>query len=99
MHVAALTLVVAGTAVVVMACLAALAFGDFYRRLHCATAVTSLGVPLVALGLSVDSGANLTTASILLPVALLFLTSPILSAAVARTRAQAEGRVRSESPE
>lgn len=99
MYVAALTLVIAGTVIVVAACLAALAFGDFYRRLHCTTAVTSLGVPLVAIGLSVDSGANLTTASILLPVALLFLTSPILSAAIARSRAQAEGRVDQESPE
>lgn len=99
MHVAALTLIIAGTAIVVMSALAALALGDFYRRLHATTVVTSLGVPLVAIGLSVQSGANLTTASILLPAALLFLASPILSAAIARTRAQEEGRVESESPE
>lgn len=99
MYVASLTLVIAGTAIVVAACLAALAFGDFYRRLHCTTVVTSLGVPLVATGLSVNSGANLTTASILLPVGLLFLSGPILSAAIARTRAEAEGRVKSEFPE
>jgi len=98
-HVAALVMVVAGTAIIVAACLAALVAADSYRRLHYATPISSLGGPLIAVGLAVDSGANLTTASILLPMALLFFSSPILSAAVAKTIALREERIEAGSPE
>jgi monovalent cation/proton antiporter MnhG/PhaG subunit len=98
-HTAAVVLVVAGTVVIVMACLAALTVPDKYTRLHYATAITSFGGPLIAVGLSVDNGPNLTTASILLPAALLFFSGPILSAAIGRTLVQRENRTGSEPPE
>lgn len=94
-----MALVVLGTAVTVAAALGALAARDLYSRLHFVTPVSSLGAPLVAIGLSVNEGANLTTASILLPAFLLFMTGPVLSAAIARTAAQREGRVRGRGPE
>lgn len=96
---AALALVVAGTVVVVASALGATVAKGTYHRLHFTTPITSLGGPLIAIGLSVQSGANLTTASILFPVALLFFASPVLSAAIARTVASLEGRVKRESPE
>jgi multicomponent Na+:H+ antiporter subunit G len=98
-HAVAVILVVAGTVVIAAACLAALVTPDKYTRLHYATPITSFGGPLIAVGLSVDSGPNLTTASILLPTALLFFSGPILSAAIGRMLAQREKRISPEPPE
>lgn len=98
-HAVAVILVVAGTIVIVAACLAALVAPDKYTRLHFATPITSFGGPLIAVGLSVDNGPSLTTASILLPAALLFFSGPILSAAIGRMMAQRDKRITPEPPE
>ncbi len=98
-HDAAVALVVAGTVVIVAASMGALAARDRYHRLHFTTPITSLGGPLVAIGLSVQNGAGLTTASILLPTFILFFASPVMSAAIARTSAQRDGLIESESPQ
>lgn len=98
-HDASLVLVGLGTAVLVASCVGALFAKNTYHRLHFATPITSLGGPLIAIGFAVENGPNLTTASILLPTALIFLASPVLSSAIARTIAQNEGRVDSESPQ
>jgi multisubunit Na+/H+ antiporter MnhG subunit len=95
----AMALVVAGTAVIVASCCAALTARDFYHRLHFATPLTSLGVPLIALGVSVANGAGLTTASVLLPVALLFLAGPSLSAAIARMKLEQSREPSQKGPE
>lgn len=92
-------LVAAGTIVIVAACLGALVASDSLTRLHYATPITSFGGPLIAAGLCVANGVGLTTASIALPVALLFFSAPILSAAIARTVAQREGKIEARSPE
>lgn len=91
--------VAAGTAVVVAAAIAALVAREPLTRLHLSTPMTSLGGPLIATGLSIASGPGLTTASIVLPVGLLFLAGPILSSAVGRMLAQREGKAPAESPE
>lgn len=98
-HTIAVALVAVGTAVVVASSLGAVLAKGVYHRLHFVTPITSLGGPLIAVGLSVDNGAGLTTASILLPTFLLFFTSPILSSAIARTVAQREGLIPSEGPD
>ncbi|MGH9106322.1 MAG: monovalent cation/H(+) antiporter subunit G [Acidimicrobiales bacterium] len=98
-HDAAIGLVIAGTAIIVAASLSALSARGPYTRLHFATVISSLGGPLIAIGLSVANGAGLTTASVLLPTALLFFSGPVLSAAIARALAQREGRAPAESPE
>lgn len=99
MHEAGLVLVAAGTAVVLLAVLAAVAARDRYQRLHSATLVTSLGGPLLALGCCFLHRLGLETASILFPTGLLFLANPAMSTAVARMLAQNEGRVEQEQPE
>lgn len=99
MHGAAIALVVAGTAVIVVAVLAALAARDAYQRLHSSTMITSLGGPLVALGCCLLHPLGLTTASILFPTGLLLLVNPSMSAAVGRMLAQNEGRVEGSQPE
>jgi multisubunit Na+/H+ antiporter MnhG subunit len=98
-HLAAVVLVSLGTGVIVAAALAALLARDVLHRVHLVTVITSLGGPLLAAGLSVQNGWGLTTASILLPTALLFLTGPALSAATVRLAASVDGRIEAETPQ
>lgn len=84
-------LLAAGCLVVVVAAVGALLCKDFYRRLHFLTPVTSIGGPLIGLALAVADGWGLTTAIILLTVALLGLTGPVLAAATGRAAAQHDG--------
>lgn len=95
----ATALVVAGTAVIVASCCAALAVRDFYHRLHFSAPITSLGVPLVGIGVSIANGAGLTTASVLLPAGILFLTGPALSGAIARMGLEQEPGSGQKGPE
>jgi monovalent cation/proton antiporter MnhG/PhaG subunit len=99
MHLASVALVVAGTAIIVASALGAVFARDSYHRLHFSTPITSLGGPLIAIGLAVKNGPTLTTASILFPMVLLFLVSPVMSAAIARMLAQNEGRIESKGPQ
>jgi multicomponent Na+:H+ antiporter subunit G len=92
-------LVIAGTAVIVAASVAAVVAREPFTRLHLATPITSLGGPLIATGLSIANGPGLTTASIALPTGLLFLAGPILSSAIGRMLAQRAGDLPAESPE
>jgi len=91
--VVAAVLVTAGVLVVVCAALAALAFRRLYRRLHVLAPVSSVGGPLIGLGLAVTNGWSLTTATVLLVVAVLAMTGPVLGAATARLAAQHNGLV------
>lgn len=86
-------LLAAGTLVVVASAVAAVLVKDFYRRLHFLTPVTSIGGPLIGLALAVENGWGLTTAIVLLTVALLGFTAPVLTAAVGRVGAQRDGIV------
>lgn len=87
-HVVSVGFVVAGTAVVIASCLGALTAMGPFARLHFGTPITSLGSPLIAVGLSIKNGPGLTTASVLLLAAFLFFSGPLLSAAIARTMAE-----------
>ena len=95
-HAASVALVAAGTVVIVAAALGALFAPDAFTRLHFATPITSLGGPLVAIGLAVENGANLVTASILFPMFLLFVASPVMTSAIAKMAAQRRGLIDSE---
>lgn len=99
-HDLALILVATGCAVTVASCIGALArrSGPF-DRLHFVTPVTSVGCPLVAIGLSVEQGWGLTTASLLLVAGLLFVCGPVLEAATGRLMAQTDRLVPPSTPE
>lgn len=89
----------AGVAVMVCATLAMFAFRWVQDRLHTATAVTSLGLPLVGVSLALRDGFSLTTAGILLTVFFVAASGPVLGAAVGRLVAQREGAVSRSQPE
>ena len=91
-------LVTAGTAVTVLAALAALRPAPVYVRLRYPTVVTSLGTPLAGLGVAVANGIGLTTAMVLLIVVLLAVCGPVLGAAIGRLNAQRDDATGQESP-
>jgi multisubunit Na+/H+ antiporter MnhG subunit len=99
-HDVSLALVALGTVVIVASCLLAVAVrSGVFDRIHFLTPVTSLGCPLVAVGLCIEQGWGLIAASYLLAAGLLFFTGPFLEAAVGRLAGQVEGRIRESGPE
>jgi multisubunit Na+/H+ antiporter MnhG subunit len=83
--------VFAGVVVVVLSAVAALAVPTAFDRLHLLTATTSVGTPLIALGLIISSGWTSTSATIALIAAVVVVTAPAMSAATGRLAAQREG--------
>lgn len=99
LHLAAVTCFGVGVAVVVLSTLGSLCMREPADRLHLVTPVTSLGTPLVGLGLGLANGWSLTTAQIALTCMLLALSGPVVTSATLRVWAQREGLVPRESPE
>jgi multicomponent Na+:H+ antiporter subunit G len=81
----------AGVLVVVGSALRALVTRDALARLHLVTPVTSVGGPLLGLGLAITNGWTLATAQILFTVFLLALTGPVLGSATGRLAERAQG--------
>lgn len=99
-HDAALALVALATAVAVASCLAACsAYARPYDRIHYLSPVTSVAGPLLAVGLAIQDGTNLTSAQILFIAALLAIIGPVLTAVTGRLLAQNEGRIPSAEPD
>lgn len=94
-----LALYVTGLAVVVASSLGAVAMRRIYGRLHLLSPMTSLGAPLIGLALAIQNGWGLTTGEIVLTVALLAVTGPVLASATGRLAAQRDGLLEKESPE
>ncbi|MEU2610592.1 monovalent cation/H(+) antiporter subunit G [Micromonospora sp. NPDC007271] len=95
----AAALVAAGVLVCVASSLGVLLPRTVLGRIHFLTPVTSVGAPLVGVGLAIDSGWQLPTALILFTTLVLAATGPVLAAAMARVAAQRQGLVPRESPE
>ena len=83
----------AGCLVVVACAVAAVLVRGVYRRLHLLSPVTSLGGPLIGLGLVLANGVSLTSGTVLLVVGLLALTGPVLVTAVGRVAALRDGLI------
>lgn len=99
MNIVAAVLVWAGVGVCVVSAAGALVPRDLLDRLHFLTPVTSVGTPLIGIGLAIASGWHLATAMILLIVATVAPTGPVLAAATARIVAEKRGLIPAESPE
>ena len=87
-----------GCLVTVSAPIGAAVVGDFYRRLHFLTPVTSIGGPLIGVALAVANGWSPTTVLVLLVVVILAVTGPVLAAATGRSAAERDGLVDEEPP-
>jgi multicomponent Na+:H+ antiporter subunit G len=77
-----------GIAVVVASSLLACVPNDPLDRLHYLTPVTSLGAPLIGVGLVAANGWSLTSLTLGLTTALLVVTGPVMVSATGRMTAQ-----------
>jgi len=97
-HIIAVACYAAGVLITLAASLAMLLFSRALDRLHLVTLATTLGVPLAGLGLALQNGWTMTTATVVLICVLLTASGPVLTAAAGRVAAQRAGLVERESP-
>lgn len=99
-HAIGLALTALGTTVVALSVVSAVIVrGDVFNRLHLVTPVTSIGAPLIAVGLCIDSGQPWVMAEVLFIMLMLFVSGPVLESATGRVAAQQRGIVHEEQPE
>jgi len=99
LHAVAAILFLVGVGVVVMGSLLALPLRGPKDRLHALAAMTSLGTPLVTLGLILRHGWSPTSAQVALIGLLVAVTGPVLSSAAARVAGMRDGSVPRETPQ
>jgi len=98
-HTAGVCLCLLGLAIVTLCPLLALRLHRPLDRLHLLAPVTTLGAPLVTLGLALRDGWSLPSAQILLTGLLVALTGPAMTSASGRVIGMQEGKVPQETPE
>jgi multicomponent Na+:H+ antiporter subunit G len=98
MTLAAQILVFAGVAVVLVSAAGMLRARDLLTRLHLLSPVTTLGAPLIGIGLVLVNGVHLGSGAIVVTVVLLAVTGPILQAANARLEARRRGAIDEDLP-
>lgn len=76
-------LLLGGGAFVIIGGIGLLRLPDFYTRLHAAGMTDTLGAGLIILGMMVEGGLSLVTVKLVLLGALIFLTSPTATHAIA----------------
>lgn len=90
-------LLFAGVLVMAGACVGAACARTPYLRLHFLAPLSSAGVPMVGAALALDDGWQPATGWIVVIVAVLVFTGPVVQAAVGKEIARDQGRLRSES--
>lgn len=98
-HAVAVSVFLTGAVLVAVSALAALRMRRAVDRLHLLAPMTTLGAPLVAIGLVIDRGWSLPSAEICLTCVLLAVTGPVMSSAAARVASAREGSIPQEEPE
>ncbi|MDF3288180.1 cation:proton antiporter [Streptomyces silvisoli] len=97
-HICALILLTLGVAVLLLSATALIVLPRPYGRLHALTPATSLGVPLVALALAVETGPGRGAVKFLVIAALTAVGGPVTTMAIGRGTAQNDGLLRKDSP-
>ena len=77
-------LLISGAIFVVIGAIGLLRFPDVYTRIHAASVVDTLGAGLVLIGLGLIAGVSLVTIKLILILALLLLTGPTATHALAK---------------
>jgi len=98
MTVVAGILVFAGVAVVLASAAGMLRARAMLTRLHLLTPAPAISAPLVGAGLALANGWHLGSGAILLTVALLAVTGPVLQSATGRAQAACEGDIDEDLP-
>ncbi|PKV96360.1 multicomponent Na+:H+ antiporter subunit G [Amycolatopsis echigonensis] len=98
MTVAAQILVFAGVFVILASSAGLVRAKDLLTRLHLLSPATTLGAPLIGVGLVLVNGVQLGSGAILATVVLLAVTGPILQSATARLEARHRGEADEDLP-
>lgn len=93
-----MVLVYLGTAVVLASAAGMLRARALLTRLHLLSPASTVGAPLIGIGLAVGNGMHLGTVAILATVLLVAVTGPVLQSATARLVANGEGVLDEELP-
>lgn len=83
-HDVALALLALGAAAVLLACFALIALPGPFVRLHATALASSLGLPLLALALAVDTGPGRGAVKLLVIGALVGLSGPVTTMAIGK---------------
>lgn len=97
-HLCAQVLLGCGVAVLLLSALALVVLPGPYARLHALAPATSLGLPLIALALALETGAGRTAVKLLFIALLSAAAGPVTSMAIGRRAAQEEGLVEKGPP-
>ncbi|MFJ8849333.1 monovalent cation/H(+) antiporter subunit G [Streptomyces sp. NPDC102437] len=97
-HLSALVLLGCGVAVLLLSALSLVVLAAPYARLHALAPATSLGLPLIALALALETGAGRTAIKLLFIALLSATAGPVTSMAIGRSSAQEEGLVENGPP-
>jgi monovalent cation/proton antiporter MnhG/PhaG subunit len=97
-HLCALVLLVLGVAVLLLSAAALIVLPRPYARLHALTPATSLGLPLVALALAVETGPGRSAVKLLIIAALTAVGGSVTTMAIGRATAQNARLLRKDSP-
>ncbi|MFJ6216387.1 cation:proton antiporter [Streptomyces sp. NPDC092296] len=98
-HLVALALLVCGIAVLLLSALALLVLPGPYARLHALSPAGSLGAPLVAVALAVDTGPGRAAVKLLFIAVLLAAGGAVTTMAIGRATAQQQRLLRKDAPE
>lgn len=90
------TLMLIGTAFVLIAGLGVLRMGDFFTRLHAASKAAPFGITLLLIGVAVDAGSVGIAIRVVVIYSFLLATAPIAAHVIGRAAYLGGGRI--ESP-
>jgi multicomponent Na+:H+ antiporter subunit G len=92
-------LLAAGVFFLVVAAIGFVRLPDVFSRLHVAGVIDTLGAPLVLLGAAVHVGPHLTAGKLVLGIAFMSVTSPLVGHLLARAALEAGHEPGAEVPE
>lgn len=85
LHVVSWLLLASGGAFLVVGAVGVVRMPDVFTRMHAASVIDTLGTGLVVAGLVVQAGFSLVTVKLLFLLALVFLSGPVVSHALAQS--------------
>jgi multicomponent Na+:H+ antiporter subunit G len=91
-HVIAVAILAAGVFFLVVAAIGFIRLPDVFSRLHVTGVIDTLGAPLILLGTAVYLGPNLVAGKLILAIAFIAITSPLVGHLLARAALEAGHR-------
>ncbi|MFD8810892.1 cation:proton antiporter [Streptomyces sp. NPDC059627] len=98
-HVCALVLLVTGTEVLLLSAVGLVALPGPFQRLHALTPASTVGTPLVALAMAVETGPGRAAGKLLITAVIVALGGAVTAMAIGRATAQHARLLREDSPE